>query len=118
MLGADRSESPAEESADVLRRMAEDGDDLTKARQIDFHHQFGREESALAFQETVRNRGYRTDHHFWNESNGWLTTVHIRMVPTVEEITAMELALDEIARSFEGEPDGWGCMEQDDTLAR
>jgi hypothetical protein len=33
------------------------------------------------------------------------------MVPSLEEITAMELALDEIARSFGGEADGWGCME-------
>ena len=34
MLGADGNDSPEEENADVLRRMANDGDDLTKAR----HH--------------------------------------------------------------------------------
>ena len=118
MLGADGNDSPEEENADVLRRMARDGDDLTQARHIDFHHQFAREEDAVAFQEAARNEGYRTDHDFWNEPNAWLTTVHVRMVPTLEDITAMELTLDGIARTFGGEPDGWGCMEVDGTRAR
>ncbi len=118
MLGADGNESPKEENADVLRRMAGDGDNLTKIRYIDFHHLFAREEDAVAFEETARNEGYRADHDFWSEQNAWLTTVHIRMVPTLDEITAMELALDGIARSFKGEPDGWGCMEVDETQAR
>ena len=115
MLGREMGGSPEEENTDVLRRMAGDGDDLTKARHIDFHHQFAREEDALAFQETARNQGYRADHDFWNETNMWLTTVHIRMVPTLEEITAMEITLEGIARSLGGEPDGWGCMEVDRT---
>jgi hypothetical protein len=101
-----------------LRRMAADGDDLTKPRYIDFHHLFAREEDAVAFEEAARDEGYRADHDFWNEPNAWLTTVHIRMVPTLEEITAMELALNEIARSFGGQPDGWGCMEVGGTPAQ
>ena len=118
MLGADGNESSEEENAEVLRRMADDGDDLTQARHIDFHHLFALEEDALTFKEIARNQGHWADHDFWNEPNAWLTTVHVRMVPTVEEITAMELTLDEIARSFGGEPDGWGCMEVDGTKAR
>lgn len=110
MLGADGNDSPVEENADVLRRMAGDGDDLTKPRHIDFHHLFAREEDAFEFQQAARNQGHWSDHDFWAEQNAWLTTVHIRMVPTLEEITAMELALNGIARSFNGEPDGWGCM--------
>lgn len=118
MLGAAGHESPEEENADVLRRMAADGDDLTKARHIDFHHLFAREEDAMTFQDAARNEGYRADHDFWSERDAWLTTVHVRMVPTLEEITAMELALDGIARSFDGEPDGWGCMEVDASQGR
>ena len=111
MLGGNDNGSPKEENAEVLQRMAADGDDLTQARHIDFHHLFAREEDALAFQESARSKGYRAEHDYWNEQNEWLTTVHIRMVPTLEEIADMELALDQIARSFHGEPDGWGCME-------
>ena len=111
MLGADGNESPEEQNADVLRRMAADGDDLTKPRHIDFHHLFAREDDAVAFQQASRNQGHWSDHDFWAEQHAWLTAVHIRMVPVLEEITAMELMLDEIARSFGGKPDGWGCME-------
>lgn len=117
MLGVDGNESPEEANADVLRRMAADGDDLTMARHIDFHHLFASEEDAVAFQEANRNEGYQADHDFWAEQNAWLTAVHIRMVPTFEEIMAMELALNEIARSFNGKPDGWGCMEMADRSA-
>ena len=45
-------------------------------------------------------------------------TMHGRMVPTLDELTAMELKLDEIAPSFGGKPDGWGCMEVDGANAR
>jgi len=116
MLGADGNDSPEEENADVLRRMTEDGDDLTKPRDIDFHHLFTNEEDAAAFEESIRNQGYQVDRHYWNELHAWLTTIHIRMVPTLDEITANELALNEIASSFAGEPDGWGCMEVAATL--
>ncbi len=118
MLGADGHETPEEENADILRRMAADGDDLTKARHIDFHHRFAREEDAVAFQEATRNLGHRADHDFWAEQSAWLTTVHIRMLPTLEEITAMEFALNGIARSLNGQADGWGCMEVEATPAR
>jgi len=111
ILGADGNGPSKEENADVLRRMSDDGDDLIQARHIDFHHQFAREPDAVAFEEAVRNEGYRADHDFWDEPNTWLTTIRVRMVPTLDEITATELTLNEIARSFDGEPDGWGCME-------
>ena len=118
MLGGEGNESAEEQNADVLRRMAADGDDLTKARHIDFHHLFPRGEDAVAFQNAARNLGYQADHDFWAEQNAWLTTVHIKMMPALGEITAMELTLDAIARSFGGEPDGWGCMEVGLTPAR
>ncbi len=111
MLGADSNDSPNEENANVLRRMKEDGDDLTKARDIDFHHLFPNETDAAAFEEFVRSQGYQADRDYWEELQAWLTTVQVRMVPTLDEITALESELNEIARSFAGEPDGWGCME-------
>lgn len=112
MLGLDSPELLGEENADVLLRMAEDGDDLTKPREIDFHHLFSSAADAIAFLEAVRGHGYsKTDHDYWQEKNAWLTAVHIEMAPALDEITATELALNEIASSFDGEPDGWGCME-------
>jgi hypothetical protein len=112
MLGFDGPEASEEENADVLLRMTEDGDDLTQPRDIDFHHLFTSMADAVAFLAAIREKGYtKVEHDFWNERNAWLTAVHVRMVPALDEITATELALNEIAVSFDGEPDGWGCME-------
>lgn len=112
LLDSESFESPKEETADLLRRMAADGDDLLKSREIDFNHLFATETDAITFAETVRNQGYgRVEHDYWAERSAWLTTVHVPMVPSLDAITATELALDEIAAPFEGESDGWGCME-------
>lgn len=108
ILGVDDTE----DNADVLRRMKDDGDDLTKARDIEFNHQFEREADAIAFENAVREQGYpKVDHDFWHEVDAWLTSVHLRMAPDLDGITATETALNEIARDFDGKPDGWGCME-------
>lgn len=96
----------------MLRRMKDDGDDLTKARDIEFNHLFDCEADAIAFENAVRGEGYSNiDHDFWHEVAAWLTSVRLRMVPDLDGITATELALNEIAKDFDGKPDGWGCME-------
>jgi hypothetical protein len=112
LLGADGADSPTEENSDILQRMVADGDDLTKSRELDFHHLFDHKENAIAFEDAVLAAGYyKVDHDFWPEQGGWLTAVHVRMIPDLDEITATELALNEIALRLEGRADGWGCME-------
>lgn len=110
MLGA--TGSPEEENAALLRRMAEDGDDLGVSRDIDFNHVFPTEALAIAFENEVRARGYQNcDRDFSVEQEGWLTSVTVRMTPDLAGITATELALNDIAMPLEGKSDGWGCME-------
>ena len=112
MLGADGPGSPEEENAEVLRRMAADGDSLLNKRDIEFNHLFSQADGASDFLEAAKAKGYqRGPREYWNEQMAWLTAIRIRMVPTLEEITAIELELAEIASEFEGRPDGWGCME-------
>ena len=112
MLSMNGPEASEEDNADVLLRMAEDGDDLTKPREIDFHHLFTNVTDAVSFLAAVREQGFsNVDHDFWHERSVWLTSVHVSMVPVLAEITATEITLNEIAVSFDGEPDGWGCME-------
>ncbi len=112
ILDPDGPDIPAEENAGVLLRMAEAGDKLTAPHDLDFHHLFARAEDAVAFLESVRAQGYsKADHDFCQEENAWLTAVHVRMVPVLDEISAIELSLDAIAARFDGRADGWGCME-------
>lgn len=66
----------------------------------------------MEFEAAVLAAGYsRIDHDFWPEQGGWLTAVHVHMIPNLDKITKVELALNDIAIQFEGQPDGWGCME-------
>ncbi len=112
MLGADDHDSPEEANTDVLKRMVDDGDDLTKSRDIDFNHLFAYETDTVAFEKAVREAGYhKVARDFWAEQGRWLTSVTIQMVPDLGKIAAIEHALNEIATPLEGQPDGWGCME-------
>ena len=112
MLGVYSPESLEEENANMLRRMAADGDSLINQRDIEFNHQFAHEDSAVEFLAAAKEKGYsRGSHEYWKEQVTWLTAIRIRMAPTLEKITEIELDLAEIASPFEGKPDGWGCME-------
>ncbi len=112
IIGADNARAASEETKAILCRMAEDGDDLSQPREIDFNHLFADEESAVAFSEAVILRGFtQVDCDFWDEQDEWQTSVHVTMVPSLLEIDVIETELDEMARSFDGHPDGWGCME-------
>jgi len=43
----------------------------------------------------------------------WETIVKHHMIPTHEDITALETGLTAHAESVGGESDGWGCMQVD-----
>jgi regulator of RNase E activity RraB len=112
ILGAEDSTLASEQTKAILRQMAKDGDDLSQSREIDFHHLFEEEENAMAFVKAVLTKGYeRADCDFWGDEGEWQTAVHVFMVPELAKIDAIEMELDEIARSLNGTPDGWGCME-------
>lgn len=112
ILRSDETGTAAETNAATLREMAAEGDDLAKTRDVDFTHLFSHEVNAIAFLEAVQERDYnRCSHEFWRERVSWITSIRVRMAPSLEEINAIEAELDEIAASFEGRSDGWGCMK-------
>jgi hypothetical protein len=112
ILGGDTSGSVSEENKAILCRMAEDGDDLSEPREIDFNHRFESQGDATAFADALVEKGYlRADCDSWDGHRQWQTTTHVFMVPDLAEISRTEVALDEIAHDFGGKNDGWGCME-------
>jgi hypothetical protein len=44
----------------------------------------------------------------------WAVFADVRMIPQYDEIMRIQSELDEIARPFGGESDGWGVMLEDD----
>jgi hypothetical protein len=102
---------PNDENGDILAKMLERGDDLSKSRKIDFYFVFPEKLQADKFAEQAR---LRTDSipevEHYEERNMWEATVSKNMIPTHREITELEAALDQIAQLYEGEADGWGCF--------
>jgi Regulator of ribonuclease activity B len=105
-------DSPQDETAEVLKRLRENGDDLSKSRDVAFNHWFAEEESAVGYLEAVRNVGHsRTDHRHWQEQRAWQTSILIHLIPTLERIHEIKRELDELASAHGGRSDGWGCPQ-------
>lgn len=101
---------PNDGNGDVFRRMVRGGDDLSQPRMIDFCHVFPERRQALAFADIVDNRELEVCISYYEERELWQVIVKRYMIPTYEDVTALELSLAYQAESVGGEADGWGCM--------
>jgi len=104
---------PDDENGDVLRRMFASGDNLLEPRVIDFSFTFIERSQALAFADAVNTQEFKVGISYYEERGGWQVVVKKKMVPTHEDITALERLLTDRAKSVGGEADGWGCMQVD-----
>ena len=103
---------PNDENGDILRKMSERGDDLSKSREIDFYFAFPDEHHAKNFAEQVRvTMDLTSEVARYEERNMWEATVSKEMVPTHRGITDLESSLSQIAQLHDGEADGWGCFK-------
>lgn len=105
---------PDDENGDVLRRMHESGDDLSKAREVDFTVVLPDKAAAQEFGDHFHELGYKVSAE---ESKTvpelpWDVVVVKFMVPTHAGITQFEQELQAVASQVGGRNDGWGCFEQ------
>jgi Regulator of ribonuclease activity B len=107
---------PNDENGDVLRRMLQHGDNLSKSRDIDFAiifpdennaQIFGAHFRAIGFEVKIRKKDSRVE-------LPWDVIVVKHMVPNHQEITAFEAELAFVATKYGGRNDGWGCFQQSD----
>lgn len=103
------TEDVLRENAAVLAGMAERGDDLAQARDVEFAHLFDDRNAAVAFCAWAEQHGYAATVEERDDASTDVV-VRRRMVPDARAITELELALAAAARDLEGEPDGWGCF--------
>ena len=104
---------PDDENGDVLRRMQSSGDDLSRAREIDFTVVFPDEQSAGEFAAALLDERVKVEVKRADCAPGlpWDVLVQIFMVPDHGEITVMEATLAKRAALLGGRNDGWGCFE-------
>lgn len=113
-MNRDPDNFPDDVNGDALWRMQQNGDDLSKPREMEFTVIFSTEEDALKFGEALlinRQKILLSDNEENNESPYELVA-YTYMVPTHEEISAYEDLLKSVADQYNGYNDGWGCLEQ------
>ncbi|HEY4380691.1 MAG TPA: ribonuclease E inhibitor RraB [Acidobacteriaceae bacterium] len=105
---------PDDENGDVLRRMQRDGDDFTKARDIDFVVVLPTGDAASKFSGFCRQLGLTAsiDHSGCVKELPWDVKVIKHMLPSYAEITDFEDELQVVAEELGGRNDGWGCVVQ------
>jgi hypothetical protein len=111
----DVSVYPKTENGNVLWHMAEDGDDLSIPREIDFSVILPSEDAALKFAVELLKNGQKVS---FSEYEGhdelpWQVQAHPFMLPSHENISGYEQLLANASSAFGGRNDGWGCMSQD-----
>lgn len=108
---------PDDDNGNVLRRIAAQGKDLTKARDIDFAVVFANASSAELFAEYFRELGYAVsvEENDPDENIRWDVIVVKHMAPTHEGITDFEDLLQSVADRWNGHNDGWGFVSYEPT---
>lgn len=114
-MNSDNEQFPDDENGDVLWRMASNGDNLSKSREVDFSVIFPTEDAALKFAVQLLRNGKKVTFGPY-ESNAyfpWQVEVHPVLLPTHEIITKYESLLAIESEAYGGINDGWGSYAQD-----
>ena len=109
LLGV-RDEPPAPEDPDdvVLRAMRDAGADLARETETRFYLYFPTAGHAHSAANVASREGYLTEVREPPEGyDTWLCLVTQQMTPSRDAIKAVRARLEELARSLDGEFDGW-----------
>ncbi len=103
---------PNDDNGDVLWQMAQDGDDLTEAHEIEYSIAFTdkakAEQCALFLLNEEQKISLFIDEE--SENQEWIITIYVYMEPEYSDIVDLEEWFTKIANEHGGEYDGWGCM--------
>lgn len=103
------TEDALEDNAAALAAMADQGDDLTQARDVEFAHVFGQRSGAEAFCTWAKKQGYSASVEERDDASTDVIIRH-RMIPELRPLTDLELTLAGAAAEYAGNADGWGCF--------
>lgn len=113
-------EYPDDLDGEVLRMIADDGNDMTQPMDVEFHVAVATEEDADKIAEAAEKLGYDSGIHFDDGSEDdevedeitepWTCSCRKTMLLEYDAIMAAQAELDEIARPLGGYADGWGTF--------
>lgn len=101
---------PHDADGDVLRRLAEHGNDLDKFMVIDFHIVVPDQDAGLELGEQVKQAGYKPELFYDKEENEITLQASKLMLPEYQALIDAQVELGQLALPFGGTIDGWGTM--------
>ena len=103
---------PNDDNGDVLWQMAQDGDDLTEAHEIEYSIAFTDKAKAEQCELFLLHEEQKISLFIDEESENqeWIITIYVYMEPEYSDIVDLEEWFTKIANEHGGEYDGWGCM--------
>jgi hypothetical protein len=97
-----RTTYPRDDDGDALRRLAEDGSDMSRPMWIDFMLAVPFASEGMAIGTEAAKLGYAASVEQDEASNKWMCYCRREMVATYAAIVAAQLQLDAIARRIRG----------------
>ena len=103
---------PDDDNGNVLWQMAQDGDDLTDAHEIEYSIAFTTKEQAEKCALFLLEEEQKISLFIDEETDvaEWIVTIYVYMEPEYSDIVDLEEWFTKIANDHGGEYDGWGCM--------
>lgn len=101
---------PDDADGDALRRLVDDGSDLSQPMGIDFAVAVPDEKAGHALASLAASRGYRAELSQDEETGEWTCSCTRFMVASYETLVAAQAELDAMARPLGGYADGWGSF--------
>ncbi|WP_371188291.1 ribonuclease E inhibitor RraB [Thalassotalea maritima] len=101
---------PNDEHGSILAEMQEAGIDLSQPIDVVFYQLFEQEDNARALAADIEQSDMQASVkvHADQTPGVWDVDCTIQMIPSYENIVAMEEKFEKLARKFDGYNDGWG----------
>jgi regulator of RNase E activity RraB len=110
MTEAPPLEFPNDADGDALRRLAEDGNDLTRPMQIDFTVSVPSLAAGHAVAQAAQEIGYRASVEHDEEGETWTCYCSRHMVASYDAVILAQEELNRLSAPHGGHCDGWGSF--------
>lgn len=101
---------PNDADGDALKRVEDDGSDMSKPMVVDFHIAVPNKVAAEKIAAQVKSLGYSSEIWQDEELGEWNCECSKAMLATYNEIVLCQKELDRVAKSHGGYTDGWGTF--------
>ncbi len=101
---------PDDSDGDALRRLIATGSDLSKEMDIDFAVNVPDRKVGLAFAAAAAPLGFQTTVDQGATTGRWTCYCSRRMVPSYDAIVSIQETLENLGRTYNAKPDGWGSF--------